>query len=534
MSLVQGAIAANRFGMGAKPGEIDAAASDPRGWLKAQIKPDAALVSGDGLKTTEQAFQDERDAQRMIVGQLGRPNARPQGNTRPQASPAAQSSDMQTANDQAGVQTGAQAGGQAGKGAQLRTPQQQARQMAQRQARDELNGEIDARTKHALETSDSFSERWARFWSNHFTVAAKNRQLIGLAGPYEREAIRPHVYRSFGELLGSASFHPAMLIYLDANKNFGPSTDAAKARKVGLNENLAREILELHTMGVGSGYTQADVTEFARALTGWTVGGPQTMRLLAGGGLGQGRAFRQGGFGAGQGQAFRASLQQADAYLGKAVFVDALHEPGARTIVGKTYKAEGKLQAAAVLDDLARSRATAKHISTKLARHFVSDTPPDNAVKKLEAVYMKSGGDLSAMARACIDLDEAWGETALKFKSPDELLISVGRSAGQDAAFGRDARTVYASLAQQPFGAQAPVGWPDDGASWSGADAVMKRLQWANSVSQRIMVSGSPNDFLNRALGPTASEATRTAVSRAETAQQGFTLALMSPEFQRR
>src|SRR5262249_22496875 len=151
-----------------------------------------------------------------------------------------------------------------------------------------------------------------------------------------------------------STFHPCMLTYLDAAKSFGPSTEAAQKRKVGLNENLAREILELHTMGVGSGYTQADIIEFAKALTGWTVGGPQTARMMMAGGAGQGgRGFRRQ-----ERVAFQGGGGLANDLIGSTVFIEQLHEPGARTVVGKKYDAAAKTQAAMILDDLAKSKAT--------------------------------------------------------------------------------------------------------------------------------------------------------------------------------
>jgi uncharacterized protein (DUF1800 family) len=316
-----------------------------------------------------------------------------------------------------------------------------------------------------------------------------------------------------------------MLVYLDAARSIGPSTKAAERRDAGLNENLAREILELHTIGVGSGYTQADIVEFAKALTGWTVAGPQTARLASLGAQGQG--------GRGQRARQRAAAALADKY-GEAVFVETFHEPGPRTVLRKTYNVSARDQAAAVLDDLAAHPATAKHIATKLARHFVSDMPPASAVAKLEASFTKTGGDLSQLARAVVDLDEAWNETSQKFKSPEELLVSAARAAGAQATFGGAQRAVYTSLAQQPFGAPSPAGWPDDTTSWSGSDAIKKRLEWANAVSRRMARGETPSEFLDRALGRIASDKTRQAVARAESAEQGFTIALMSPEFQRR
>lgn len=486
MTQLQGAIAATRFGMGARPGEIAEAAGDPRGWLKAQIRADAALVAGAGLMSVADVFKARRESVAMAGG--------------PPLGPPGQNQNPQT---------------------------QQALQQVQRETREGLGREVQARAAHAVTTKAGFAERWARFWANHFTVAARSAQTVGVVGPFEREAIRPHVFGSFSHLLGASSFHPGMLIYLDANRSIGPSTEAAKRRDLGLNENLAREILELHTLGVGSGYSQGDIVEFAKALTGWTVGTPQNARLAA---LGAGEAQRGRRLARAGGQ----MAGEAEASEGKTVFLAALHEPGARAVLGKTYSGEAKMQAAQILDDLARHPATAKHIATKLARHFVADAPPAAAVAKIEAAFVTSSGDLGKVAAAVIDLDEAWSETAVKFKTPDELLISSARAVGADTAFGRDMQVAYQSLAQRPFGAPSPAGWPDDTASWSGSDAVMKRLEWANNAARRMTRGASPVAFLDAALGPLAGEATRKAVARAESAEQGFTLALMSPEFQRR
>ena len=481
MSQLQAAIAATRFGMGARPGEIKAAASDPRGWLKAQIRPDAAIIPADGLLSAKQVLEARQDA---YVGMA------------PPGAPG-----------QAALRTDAQ---------------QKIQQQVQRETREGLQKEVEARSRHSATTADSFADRWLRFWANHFTVAARNAQIVGLVGPFEREALRPHVFGRFSLLLGHASFHPGMLVYLDAARSIGPSTQAAERRDAGLNENLAREILELHTLGVGSGYTQADIIEFAKALTGWTVAGPQTARLAGMGGQGRGQQQR----GRQQAQLARQS--------GETIFVEALHEPGGRTVLGKSYGGPAQGQAATILDDLAHHPATAKHIAAKLVRHFVSDTPPASAIAKLETAFVKSEGDLSALANAVVDLDEAWSETPQKFKTPEELLVSAARAAGPQATFGGAQRQVYTSLAQQPFGAPSPAGWPDDTAFWSGSDAIKKRLEWANSVSRRMARGETPTQFLNRALGDIASEKTRQAVARAESAEQGFTIALMSPEFQRR
>jgi uncharacterized protein (DUF1800 family) len=463
MSRLQAAIATTRFGMGPRPGEITAASRDPRQWLKKQVRSDAAKMRAGNLPSTLQVIA----SQGFAYGIEG--VARPAGGM-----PAADLSEM-------------------------------------------MRAEIAARLRHAITTPNPFAERWARFWSNHFTAATRNVPMRGLAGPYEREAIRPHVFGSFATLLHKASLHQGMLVYLDAHRSIGPSTEAAAARDIGLNENLAREILELHTMGVGSGYSQDDIIEFARALTGWTLAGTRLARLGAG-------ARRPA-------QQRRASLGQAP---GATIFVEGLHEPGARSVLGKRYAMAGREQAGAILDALAAHPATARHIATKLATHFVADTPPAAAVAKLEAVFNDTRGDLAALAHAVIDLDAAWSNdtTARKFKSPDELMISVGRAASAQAP-GAIAG-FYAMLGHLPFSAPSPAGWPDDTASWAGSDAIKKRLEWANNIARRMARGASPSAFLDQALGELAGEQTRRAVSSAESAEQGFTIAIMSPEFQRR
>ncbi|MEQ1783577.1 MAG: DUF1800 family protein, partial [Hyphomonadaceae bacterium] len=374
-------------------------------------------------------------------------------------------------------------------------------------------------------TGNSFAERWLRFWSNHFTVSIRSLLLTGLVGPFEREAIRPHVFGNFSTLLRKATFHQCMLVYLDAAESVGPSTPAAMIRRVGLNENLAREIMELHTLGVGSGYSQADIIEFAKALTGWTVAGIRPNLTMA-----NATTFRQG-------RRAKAKSTAPVVQIGKTIFAEDLHEPGARLVLSRRYADTGREQAPAVLDDLARSKATATHIATKLARHFVSDHPPSTVIDMLARVFVASGGDLSALARAVVDLDEAWGEEQQKFKTPEELAISTIRVAGPQLSFQGgvgQVNSIYQSLAQTPFRAPSPAGWPDDTASWAGPDAVKKRLEWANAVARRTARVASPSAMLEMSLGELASKRTLDTVARAESAEQGFTLAIMSPEFQRR
>src|SRR6202034_3743447 len=183
---------------------------------------------------------------------------------------------------------------------------------------DDAGADFLARAKLAATTDADFRERWALFWCNHFTVSATKLQTATLVGPFEDEAIRPHVFGRFEDMLVASSSHPGMLLYLDQAQSVGPDTIAAMflsrgGKQAGLNENLAREIMELHTVGVDAGYTQADVTEFARAMTGWSLGG----------------------------------LKESDAVAGKFLFRPIAHESGVRTIMGKQYPQQGVQQALA-------------------------------------------------------------------------------------------------------------------------------------------------------------------------------------------
>ena len=222
-----------------------------------------------------------------------------------------------------------------------------------------------ARLQRAMIADCGFTERLVTFWSNHFCISASKGELARIwAGSFEREAIRPHVLGRFGDMLKAVEQHPAMLFFLDNQQSLGPDSRAGQNRKRGLNENLAREIMELHTLGVGGGYTQDDVTSLARIITGWTFAG------------------RQGQLGT----------------PGTFVFNANAHQPGAQPLLGKTYADAGVAQGEAALADIARHPSTAKFIATKFARHFVADEPPPALVTRLQEVFRKSDGDLRALA----------------------------------------------------------------------------------------------------------------------------------------
>jgi uncharacterized protein (DUF1800 family) len=451
------AIAATRFGLGARPGEIDAARGDPRGFLTGQIRPEGAdQPQGDG-ETSAQRLAEVSDyqMQRRDARQAGDPKSDPLKD-------------------------------------------------AQKALREQAGGDFLARARLGATTDAAFRERWALFWANHFTVSATKLATATVVGPFEQEAIRPNVFGRFEDLLVASSTHPAMLLYLDQAQSVGPDSKAAAyprktARKAGgLNENLAREIMELHTVGVDAGYSQADVTEFARAMTGFSIGRPQ------------------------------------DPQSHRFLFRGNAHQPGARTVMGQSYPQEGQAQALAVMRDLAASPRTARHLSTKLAAHFVSDDPPPALVARLEKTYLDSGGRLDKMARALITAPEAWDPAPAKFKTPYEFAISTWRAVGAEPSAIGKLGPVLTGLGQKPFSAPSPKGWDDEAQTWCAPDALIKRLRFSEGFAAVAADRLDPNDLARSALGARLTPPVATAVARAETRREAMALLLMSPEFQRR
>ncbi len=340
-----------------------------------------------------------------------------------------------------------------------------------------------------------FVERLVWFWSNHFCISAD--KIPAMAGAYEREAIRPHVLRRFADLLLAVESHPAMLFYLDNVESMGADSIAGINRDKGLNENLARETLELHTLGVRSGYTQADVTSFANVLTGWTWINPD-------------QPDRGGEF----------------------IYNKRLHEPGEQTVLGKTYPDTGMAQGRAVLADLARSPATAQHIAQKLAVHFVADNPPSTLVAKLAKSFRDSDGDLKEVARTLVSADESWTPQRQKLKSPAEWIAGALRLTGaQDTIPIGPIMNAQAALGAPLWRPPAPNGYADTEAAW--IDGVPHRIDVANQFAGRVRVA-DPLALLEAGLGPLASTDTRNTVGRAETRNQAVALLVMSPEFLRR
>jgi uncharacterized protein (DUF1800 family) len=470
--MVHPEIAVLRFGLGARPGDLAAAAGDPRGWLRTQTRGVAQLAG-----TTSLAPSD-----RIFAGVLA---AREERQEMKREATAQSDSDIKAA---ANVLRDAYL--------------------------PHYRAQVLARAQSAALTTRPFAERLVHFWSNHFAISADKGAIFGLAGTLENEAIRPHVNGRFVDLLTAVEQHPAMIAFLDNQYSVGADSMAVQSaarrlsfatqpmRRFGINENLAREILELHTLGVNGGYTQRDVTSFAQIITGWSVGG------------GKGRL--------------------AGGETGRFYFRDNLHEPGTKTFLGKRYPQEGRAQGEAVLQDLARHPATARFVATKLVRHFVADEPPPATVERLTRAFLKSDGDLPQVYSALIESPEAWDANSRKFKTPEDLVFSTLRAFDTSPSRPEEVIRSFDFLGQRQYTSGSPAGWPDIAKAWDGSDALMHRVLWASRVAERYDQGVNPLDVAASALGGYARSDTLTALRRAASGAQALALLLMSPEFQRR
>jgi uncharacterized protein (DUF1800 family) len=478
------AIAANRFGLGARPGELDRIGAHAPDWLIAQLKGAPPAVADAGLRTSESVLVETIDVRR---------EQREAGGKKALKQRAKGGADSEGAGDDPKAQAAAIQN-------LLKLPQIY---------RPIYISEATARLRHATSTDRPFVERISQFWTNHFAVSIDKVAVLGLAGAFEREAIRPNVLGNFTDLLLAVERHPAMLLYLDNYLSVGPGSRLARmasrrqaGRKIGINENLAREILELHTLGVNGGYTQRDVTTFAQVLTGWSIGG---------------------NFG-----------RLKDGEPGKFTFRESLHEPGEKTVLGKRYPEDGESEGKAVLRDVAAKPATATFIATKLARHFIADEPPPPAVEKLTKAFTKSRGDLPTVYRALVECSDSWTQPLAKYKTPTDYIVSTYRALDLPVDMSRRGLASFELLGQRTYSPGSPAGWPDRGADWDGASALMKRIEWADAVGQRAGAHQDAADLAPQLLGATLSEDTRKAIARAASGSQALTLLLTAPEFLRR
>ncbi|MDA9533066.1 DUF1800 domain-containing protein [Bradyrhizobium sp. CCBAU 25338] len=494
-------VALNRFGFGARggaSGDLINASSDPRGFVKAELaRPNGVLLEAPGLQSTPQlgqavfAYQDQVKQAREAAKAAAPAETPPAAPTERNAGLRRNPSLNAAATEIAGRMAEAKPADNAAK------PASQPLNVIQKTFR----AEALARLQRATLVECGFTERLVAFWSNHFCISASKGELTRIwAGAFEREAIRPHVLGRFADMLRAVEQHPAMLFFLDNQQSLGPDSRAGQNRKRGLNENLAREIMELHTLGVGGGYTQGDVTSLARIITGWTFAG------------------RQGQLGS----------------PGSFVFNVNAHQPGPQVLLGKSYEATGLAQGEAALVDLARHPSTANFIATKFVRHFVADDPPPALVARLRDVFVKTDGDLKALAVALVDSDEAWKAPPTKMRSPYDFLVASGRLLAQVPEDPGRYLNGLNLLGQPLWSPPGPNGFPDTNAAWAAPEGIKLRLDIAAQIGARLGNNIDPLDLLGFAAADAASTETRRSIERAESRQQALALLLMSPEMQRR
>ncbi len=365
----------------------------------------------------------------------------------------------------------------------------------QSQGRALYRRDAAAQLANALITPTPFRERLVWFWTNHFTVSLRRGECAALLGPFVEEAIRPHVTGRFADMLLAVMRHPAMLLYLDNVGSVGPDSPAGQRSHRGLNENLARECLELHTVSPAAGYTQADVTNFARLLTGWSVD------------------FR------GDPPGF--------------VFRPRAHEPGEPVVMGRRFP-DGEAGGLAALAFLAAHPATHRFLAGKLVRHFVADDPPLDAVKQVEAALRDTQGSLAAAAAALVHLDAAW-QPRSKLRTPLDYVIASLRALDVPPPTGDQPNLLgmLAGLGQPMWSAPQPNGWPDRAADWAGPEAMLRRIDWCNGFAGHVP-DKDPMAVADASLGPLLQPATMEAMQRAGSRRDAFTLLLSSPDFQRR
>jgi len=542
----------NRIGFGPRPGDIERVrAIGLQAYIDRQLRPekvdDPAIAARLASLETLHKSSREIAEQYLLPAQMLRLQQRQQ-----QAAPApaiAPVADLPPAASPAGPRPQA-APVTDGQPREMRTPEQIEAAKVERAVMTDL---AQQKVLRAVYSERQLDEVMVDFWFNHFNVFAGKGQTRGYVTEYERETIRPHVLGKFRDLLGATAQSPAMLFFLDnwqssappdaetsmparngrADAPFAPvrpgggRTPATARRPIapepaprvgpavqnrrgrGVNENYARELMELHTLGVDGGYTQKDVQEVARALTGWTIQNPR---------LG-------GGF----------------------VFQPRMHDAGAKLVLGHTIKAGGGQQdGEQVLDILARHPSTARFISTKLVRRFVSDTPPKTLVDRAAKRFHDTDGDIREVVRTIITSPEFFSASAYraKVKTPFEFVVSALRATGTDAPSALPFVAALRDLGMPSYMCQPPTGYADRADAWVNTGALLARMNFAVTLTAPRRPRGNPaipvdpgqaRDTLVRdVLAGDLSPSTQSTIAQAQQAPQAVALVLGSPEFQKR
>ncbi|MBV9374151.1 MAG: DUF1800 domain-containing protein [Alphaproteobacteria bacterium] len=367
-----------------------------------------------------------------------------------------------------------------------------------------LRDASDARVLRALLSARQLQEVMVDFWFNHFNVFSGKGLDDVWIGNYEQQAIRPFVLGRFRDLLFATTKHPAMLVYLDNALSTAPGSPGARGRQMGLNENFAREVMELHTLGADGGYTQEDVVTLARVLTGWGVNPPDA------------RFFPEHA----------------------AVFEGARHDYSPKVFLGHALQSHGKSEGEEALDILARSPATARHISYELAQYFVADEPPAALVERLAARFVETDGHIREVLRTLFASKEFWDSRGAKYKTPYQFVISAVRAAGAPVGNVRPLIGAMDQLGMPLFGCLTPDGYKNTEDAWLSPDATTRRISFVTAlVGTNPKVIGAAQSVgaerLEAIFGSSLSDATRTAIKEAPKGMHAA-LILGGPDFMRR
>ncbi len=504
-------IALHKFGLGARQGEAQQVGSDPQAWLLAQLTDVSSTLDNYSLVSSQEGitlFYEYLNARRL-ENNSEQPISVASVNKKDRLAAFVADIDRIKSTelmlDDNGVRGSSLAEARnifldkKTKGSSTIAANKPSHTMLQQMYSNHYD-EIGVRTTHAVMTPASFREALVRFWSDHFNVFS-GKSLLGLvtSATMEREAIRPHVTGKFIDMLVAVESHPAMLVYLDNWISVGPNSFVGQEFGLGLNENLARETLELHTLGVDGGYTQDDIISYAKAITGWSFGNP--------------------------------NIQSQN--MGAFIFEPLLHEPGPVTVMNKTYTGTGQDQGLEVLADLASHPSTAKFIAGKLARHFHSDNPPQSLIDRLEQAFTASQGDLLVVSSALVSAPEMWLGDFSKLRNSEEFVIAALRAFGFDTLTPSQSVFVFDAVTQIPFSYHAPDGWPKEEASWASSSILSARINLCNLLSGYVPNSIEPLAAAQELFGPILSQFTADAISAASSVEQGYTLLMTSPEFQR-
>ncbi|GHF25594.1 hypothetical protein GCM10017044_20510 [Kordiimonas sediminis] len=445
------AIVLSRFGMGARPGERTKLITNPAQWAQDQLQVntgiDPVFAALPSTQTAASTFSEFRDLRKKGT-KAGQENL----------------------SDEA--------------------------KEIRKTLRDIGLAEIDARMTVGLTTQTPFAERLVRFWSNHFAVSSKRQKIAPMVGAFEREAIRPNLSGSFLDLLIAAEQHPAMIMFLDNELSVGPNSKVGLRRDRGLNENLAREILELHTLGVNGGYSQEDVTSFARILTGWTV----------------------------------ADGKRIEGPLGSFQFFPKIHEPGTHQVLGKSYAEGGITQGLSVLNDLANHPATAHFIASKLVKHFISDVPKQSDVDRITDVFQETEGHLPSIHAALLTLPSGFTAPLQKARSPEAYITATLRGINHIPPKRGPLQQAMKMMGYKPFAPDGPDGFPDTSGEWLSGAALLRRIEWADTLGDKFGSTVDARSLMADLYGGLLSDETETAIRRAESGAQGLAIALASPE----